>query len=144
MRISDWSSDVCSSDLGADVIAFVVDGKGGVGPKVTAIAEALAQRREPKYLILNKVDIADKARLLAHVERLHAITPFAETFFVSAATGDGVADLKTALATAMPEGPWHFPEDQVSDVTESMLAAEVTREQQTGRPSCRERLGQSV
>src|SRR3546814_6073654 len=106
MRISDWSSDVCSSDLldramvaaawggaeGADVIAFVVDGKGGVGPKVTAIAEALAQRREPKYLILNKVDIADKARLLAHVERLHAITPFAETFFVSAATGDGVAD----------------------------------------------------
>src|SRR3546814_6937192 len=71
---------------GADVIASVVDGKGGVGPKVTAIAEALAQRREPKYLILNKVDIADKARLLAHVERLHAITPFAETFFVSAAT----------------------------------------------------------
>src|SRR3546814_9069403 len=59
---------------GADMIAFVVDGKGGVGPKVTAIAEALAQRREPKYLILNKVDIADKARLLAHVERLHAIT----------------------------------------------------------------------
>ncbi|RIA37225.1 GTP-binding protein Era [Hephaestia caeni] len=113
----------------ADVIAFVVDGKGGVGPKVSAIAEALAARREPKYLILNKVDIADKARLLAHVERLHAITPFAETFFVSAVTGDGVADFKTALAAAMPEGPWHFPEDQVSDVTERMLAAEVTREQ---------------
>src|SRR3546814_13404932 len=128
MRISDWSSDVCSSDLGADVIAFVVDGKGGVGPKVTAIAEALAQRREPKYLILNKVDIADKARLLAHVERLHAITPFAETFFVSAATGDGVADLQTALATAMPEGPWHFPEDQVSAVTPRMLDAEVPHE----------------
>ncbi|MCM8731802.1 GTPase Era [Hephaestia sp. GCM10023244] len=114
---------------GADVIAFVVDGKGGLGPKVTSIAEALAQRPEPKYLILNKVDIADKARLLTHVERLHAITPFVETYFVSATTGDGVPELKTALATAMPEGPWHFPEDQVSDVTERMLAAEVTREQ---------------
>ncbi len=114
---------------GADVIAFVVDGKGGLGPKVTIIAKALGQRPEPKYLILNKVDIADKARLLTHVERLHAITPFAETYFVSATTGDGVADLKTAFAAAMPEGPWHFPEDQVSDVTERMLAAEVTREQ---------------
>jgi GTP-binding protein Era len=114
---------------GADLIALVVDGKGGVGPKVAAIAEALAHRREPKYLILNKVDIADKARLLQHVERLHAITPFTETFFVSAATGDGVPELKNALAAAMPAGPWHFPEDQVSDATERMLAAEVTREQ---------------
>jgi GTP-binding protein Era len=114
---------------GADLIALVVDGKGGVGPKVTAIAEALADRREPRYLILNKVDVADKAKLLVHVERLHAITPFAETFFVSATTGDGVPELKNALAAAMPSGPWHFPEDQVSDATERMLAAEVTREQ---------------
>ena len=114
---------------GADLIALVVDGKGGLGPKVAAIAEALAHRREPKYLILNKVDVADKAKLLVHVERLHAITPFAETFFVSATTGDGVPELKNALAAAMPAGPWHFPEDQVSDATERMLAAEVTREQ---------------
>src|SRR3546814_17142398 len=115
MRISDWSSDVCSSDLvaaawggaeGADVIAFVVDGKGGVGPKVTAIAEALAQRREPKYLILNHVDIADKARLLAHVERLHAITPFAEPFFVSAAPADAVADPKPPRPPPMPQAQW--------------------------------------
>lgn len=114
---------------GADLIALVVDGKGGVGPKVTAIAESLAHRREPKYLILNKVDVADKPKLLQHAERLHAITPFTETFFVSAATGDGVPELKNALAAAMPAGPWHFPEDQVSDATERMLAAEVTREQ---------------
>ncbi len=114
---------------GADLIALVVDGKGGIGPKVTAIAEALAGRREPKYLILNKVDIADKGKLLQHVERLHAIAPFTETFFVSATTGDGVPELKNALAAAMPAGPWHFPEDQVSDATERMLAAEVTREQ---------------
>jgi GTP-binding protein Era len=114
---------------GADVLALVVDGKGGIGPKVAAIVEAIAARREPKYLILNKVDIADKARLLGHAQRLNDITPFAETFFVSATTGDGLPELKAVLAKAMPVGPWHFPEDQVSDATERSLASEVTREQ---------------
>ena len=114
---------------GADVLALVVDGKGGTGPKVTDIAEALGQRPEPKYLILNKVDIADKPKLLVHAERLNALVPFAETFFVSAQTGDGLPELKRALAAAMPAGPWHYPEDQVSDATERALAAEVTREQ---------------
>lgn len=114
---------------GADLIALVVDGKGGLGEKVTRIVEALAARREPKYLILNKVDVADKAKLLTHAQRLNEMLPFAETFFVSAATGDGLPELKNALAAAMPEGPWHFPEDQVSDASERMLAAEVTREQ---------------
>ena len=114
---------------GADVLALVVDGKGGTGPKVTDIAEALAGRPEPKYLILNKVDVADKPRLLVHAEKLNALVPFAETFFVSAQTGDGLSDLKRALAAAMPSGPWHYPEDQVSDATERALAAEVTREQ---------------
>ena len=114
---------------GADVLALVVDGKGGVGAKVTDIAEALATRPEPKYLILNKVDVADKPKLLIHAERLNAVLPFAETFFVSAQTGDGLPELKRALAAAMPAGPWHYPEDQVSDATERALAAEVTREQ---------------
>ncbi|WP_066650833.1 MULTISPECIES: GTPase Era [Sphingomonas] len=114
---------------GADLIAMVVDAKGGLGPKVLPIAEGLAGRREKKFLILNKVDLADKARLLVHAETLNAKVPFAETFFVSATTGDGLPELKTALAAEMPAGPWHFPEDQVSDATERMLAAEVTREQ---------------
>ena len=114
---------------GADVIALVVDGKGGVGPKVTAIAESLKERREPRYLILNKVDIADKERLLAHASRLNKLVGFAEIFFVSAATGDGLGEVKASLAAAMPAGPWHFPEDQVSDATERALAAEITREQ---------------
>ncbi len=114
---------------GADLIAMVVDAKGGLGPKVMPIAEGLAGRRERKFLILNKVDLADKARLLVHAERLNAAADFAETFFVSASTGDGLAELKAALAGAMPEGPWHFPEDQASDAPERLLAAEVTREQ---------------
>ena len=114
---------------GADILALVVDAKGGLGSKVTDIAESIANRPEPKYLILNKVDLADKAKLLLHAEKLNAAVPFAETFFVSASTGDGLADLKRHLAKAMPEGPWHYPEDQVSDATERSLASEVTREQ---------------
>ncbi|MES2445021.1 MAG: GTPase Era [Pseudomonadota bacterium] len=114
---------------GADAIALVVDGKGGIGPKVHAIIESLAKRPEPKLLILNKVDIADKPKLLGHAAKLNEALPFDETYFVSAQTGDGVAELKAALAARMPEGPWHFPEDQVSDATERMIAAEVTREQ---------------
>lgn len=114
---------------GADVLALVVDAKGGLGSKVTDIAEALKDRPEPRHLILNKVDIADKAKLLLHAERLNALVPFAETWFVSAQTGDGLAELKSALAKTMPPGTWHYPEDQVSDATERALAAEVTREQ---------------
>ena len=114
---------------GADVLAFVVDAKGGLPAKVIEIAETLKDRREPVYLVLNKVDVADKPKLLLHAERLNAIAPFAETFFVSATTGDGIPELKNALAAAMPAGVWHYPEDQVSDATERALAAEVTREQ---------------
>lgn len=114
---------------GADVLALVVDAKGGLGSKVTDIAESLRDRPEPKHLILNKVDLADKAKLLIHAERLNALLPFAETWFVSAQTGDGLPELKRALAGAMPVGPWHYPEDQVSDATERAMAAEVTREQ---------------
>ncbi len=114
---------------GADLIALVVDGKGGIGPKVLAILESLAKRPEPKILILNKVDIADKPKLLSHAAKLNEALAFDETFFVSAQTGDGVPELKTVLAARMPEGPWHFPEDQVSDATDRMIAAEVTREQ---------------
>ncbi len=118
-----------SGTEGADLIALVVDGKGGIGPKVERIAEALKHRPEPKILVLNKVDVADKPRLLLHAEKLNALIAFADTWFVSAQTGDGLAELKSALAAAMPEGPWHYPEDQVSDATERALASEVTREQ---------------
>ena len=105
----------------ADLIALVVDGKTGLGPKLDAILTGLKDRPERKILILNKVDIAAKDKLLVHTQRLHDAVPFDETYYVSAATGDGLAELKTALADDMPEGPWHFPEDQVSDATDRML-----------------------
>lgn len=114
---------------GADLIALVVDGKGGIGPRVQTVIESLKDRRERKILILNKVDVADKPKLLGHAAKLNEILPFDETYFVSAQTGDGVPELKAILGAAMPESPWHFPEDQVSDATDRMIAAEVTREQ---------------
>jgi GTP-binding protein Era len=113
----------------ADLVALIVDGRAGLGPKMDPILEGLAQRPETKWLILNKVDIADKAKLLVLAQKLNDRLTFAETFFVSAATGDGLGELKTALAAAMPESPWHFPADQVSDATDRLLAAEITREQ---------------
>jgi GTP-binding protein Era len=114
---------------GADLLCLVVDAKGGLGPKVMPIADSIAGRPERKFLILNKVDLADKAKLLVHAERLNEAVKFDETFFISAQTGDGLPELKKALAYTMPEGPWHYPEDQVSDATERAMAAEVTREQ---------------
>ncbi|MBS0505693.1 MAG: GTPase Era [Proteobacteria bacterium] len=113
----------------ADLIALIVDAKAGLGPKVMDIVAALKDRPEPKLLVLNKVDVAAKEKLLVHAQRLTDALLFEAVYMVSAQTGDGVADLKRALAERMPEGPWHFPEDQVSDVTDRMLAAEVTREQ---------------
>ena len=113
----------------ADLIALIVDGRAGLGPKMEPILAGLAQRREAKWLIVNKVDIAAKDKLLTLTQTLHDRIAFAETFFISAATGDGLPELKAAMAAAMPEGPWHFPADQVSDATDRLLAAEITREQ---------------
>lgn len=113
----------------ADLIALIVDARAGLGPKMDPILEGLGQRREKKWLILNKVDIAAKDKLLTLAQRLNDRLGFAETWFVSAATGEGLPELKSAMAALMPEGPWHFPEDQVSDATDRLLAAEITREQ---------------
>ncbi len=117
------------SAVDADVIALVVDARVEPGARVEAIIEGLVDRPEPKLLVLNKVDIADKGKLLATTAALNARIGFADSFMISALTGDGVSDLKQTLAARMPEGDWHFPADQVSDATDRMLAAELTREQ---------------
>ena len=113
----------------ADLIALVVDAETGFTRRIEPMLDRIAERREPKILILNKVDLVRKEALLALVTQFSERLSFEEIYMVSAATGDGVADLKQALAARVPEGPWHFPEDQVSDATDRMLAAEVTREQ---------------
>lgn len=113
----------------ADLVALVIDATTGFSGRIEAMLDTLQGRREAKILVLNKVDIADKQALLTLAAQLNERVSFEDTFMVSATTGDGIADLKSALAARMPEGPWHFPEEQVSDATDRMLAAEVTREQ---------------
>ncbi|HYD36097.1 MAG TPA: GTPase Era [Allosphingosinicella sp.] len=113
----------------ADLIALVVDAKTGDSRRLSAMLDALESRREPKILILNKVDLVRKEELLTLASQLNLRGTFDDIFMISATTGDGVADLKAALAARVPEGPWHFPEEQVSDASERLAAAEVTREQ---------------
>jgi len=113
----------------ADLIALVIDASTGLKHKVDALVDEVAKRGEPKLLVLNKVDITPKEKLLELAAALNDRLKPEAIFMISATSGNGIADLKQALAARVPEGPWHFPEDQVSDATDRMLAAEVTREQ---------------
>ncbi len=113
----------------ADAIVLMVDPIKQRRHELLPLVEALAKRPEPKLLVLNKVDKAKKEPLLALAQELNDQVAFDEVFFVSALSGDGVPELKANLAARMPEGPWHYPEDQVSDASERLLAAEITREQ---------------
>jgi GTP-binding protein Era len=113
----------------ADLIALVIDAKTGFSGRIEEMVDTLKSRSEPKILVLNKVDVTPKEQLLTLTSQLSERLELEQIFMVSATTGDGVPDLKTALAARVPEGPWHFPEEQVSDATDRMLAAEVTREQ---------------
>ena len=113
----------------ADAVLLLVDPVKQRRHELEPLLEALAKRPERKFLVLNKVDVAKKEPLLALAQELGSKVDFADVFFVSALTGDGVPEMKAALAKLMPEGPWHYPEDQVSDASERLLATEVTREQ---------------
>jgi GTP-binding protein Era len=113
----------------AEVIVLVIDAKAGLKGDVPEIIAALANRREPKLLVLNKVDICVKERLLDLASRCNELAKFEEIFFISASTGDGVTELKAALAARLPLSPWHYPEDQLSDATTRLMATELTREQ---------------
>lgn len=113
----------------ADILLAVVDARAGLREDVRALLAGLAGRITPCWLVLNKVDVADKGRLLALAQEANTLHPFTETFMLSALEHDGVADLKAALAAAAPPGPWLFPEDQLTDAPARTLAAELVREQ---------------
>jgi len=113
----------------ADAILLVVDAVKLRRHELEPLLEALKDRPERKLLALNKVDAGAKEPLLELANQLTGAVAFDEVFFVSALTGDGVPELKDRLAALMPEGPWHYPEDQVSDASERLLACEITREQ---------------
>jgi GTP-binding protein Era len=113
----------------ADRVLLVVDAAAKGGARLEQVIEGVEARPEPKILVLNKVDIADKDQLLVLASRLAERLKPEQIFMVSATTGDGIADVKNHLASVMPEGPWHFPEDQLTDATDRMVANEMTREQ---------------
>ncbi len=112
----------------ADLTGLLIDARKGLDEEAEAILKRLPELRGKVFLVLNKVDLVDKPALLALATALNERAKFAQTFMISALTGDGVADLRDWLAREVPPGPWHYPEDQVSDAPLRQLAAEVTRE----------------
>lgn len=117
-----------ASAADADVVVLLVDAAKGVDDDVERIVATLADIKAPRVLVLNKVDRIKKEALLPLAAELAQRLPFEATFMISALDGHGVADLKAELARRVPEGVWHYPEDEITDATERLTAAEVTRE----------------
>jgi GTPase len=113
----------------ADVTALMVDSVRGYDEDVANIVARLKESRGKKLLILNKVDLLEhKDKLLLLVKELTADVAFERVFMISALDGSGVKDFTAYLADAVPLGPYHYPEDEISDLPMRMLAAEITRE----------------
>jgi GTP-binding protein Era len=112
----------------ADIVAVLIDAKSGLDDAADAMLKKLEEVRQPKVLILNKVDLVEKDKLLVLAQAVSARGTFDAVFMISAKSGDGVADVRRWLAERVPVGPWHYPEDDVSDAPLRQLAAEITRE----------------
>ncbi len=112
----------------ADAVLLVVDAKRGADDDTQRLIDGLKERKIAAVLALNKIDLIRPAALLTLTAELNKLYSFSETFMISAETGEGVVDLKKALAGRMPAGPWLYPEDEITDMPARLLAAEVTRE----------------
>jgi GTPase len=113
----------------ADLTLLLVDAKTGATDAVRQIAVRLAEQKRRSWLVLNKIDLVPTPSLLPLTATLTALAPFEQTFMVSAANGDGVEQLADALATSVPEGPHLYPDDDLTDLPDRLLAAEIVREQ---------------
>jgi GTP-binding protein Era len=118
----------------ADVIVHVVDAAAQLNEQtrtvedVERVIEGLRTHKVKATLVLNKIDLIKREDLLALAQKLHETGVYSDVFMISASNGDHIEDLGKALAQAMPESPWLYPEDQIADLSERLLAAEVTRE----------------
>jgi GTPase len=112
----------------ADVIALMIDARHGIDAEAEAVLARLSEVRGRRICVINKIDLVPRPSLLAVAQDLSARARFDATFMVSALTGDGVEDLKSWLAAHVPSGPWHYPEDEISDAPLRSVAAEITRE----------------
>jgi GTPase len=113
----------------ADLVLMLVDARAGLNDAVRAILEPLAGARRRCWLVLNKVDLVAPPRLLPLTDNLSKLVAFEQTFMVSAATGDGLDRLANAMAAAMPESPYLYPPDDLTNLPDRLLAAEIVREQ---------------
>ena len=112
----------------ADLVCVLLDAREGLNEEADAIFARLVDVAHPKILVLNKVDLVPREKLLALAKAANDRLAFAHTFMISALSGDGVDDLRRTLASMVPPGPFHYPEDQMSDAPIRHLAAEITRE----------------
>jgi GTP-binding protein Era len=113
----------------ADIVVLVVDAARGLDDEVAGIVAKLEGVKLPRLLALNKIDkLGNREKLLELAADLNQKLPFDGVFMISATDGDGVEDLKRALAARMPPGPWHYPADDLTDAPLRLLAAEITRE----------------
>jgi GTPase len=112
----------------ADIAAVLIDAKRGLDEEAQAILERLAALRPSRILLINKIDLVEKPALLAIAKAANERAQFAATFMISALSGDGIGDVQQWLARHVPEGPWHYPADQITDAPLRQLAAEITRE----------------
>jgi GTP-binding protein Era len=117
----------------ADAVALLVDAKRGLDDKTRPILKRIAELPQPKTLVLTKIDLIKRDTLLGLAQDINGALAFDATFMVSAKTGNGLNDLAAHFANLVPEGPWLYPEDQISDLPMRMLAAEITREHLTLR-----------
>ena len=112
----------------ADLVGVLIDARKGLDEEAEDILRRLGDVKSPKLLVLNKIDVVAKEALLTLANDANKAAKFESTFMVSALTGDGVMDLKSWLAQRVPQGPWLYPADQMSDAPIRQLAAEITRE----------------
>ena len=112
----------------ADLVLVLIDAERGLRGDAETMLENLAGVRQPKVLVLNKVDRVKPELLLKLTAQANERANFERTFMISALTGSGCGDLLDWLAQRLPEGPWYYPEDQISDMQMRQLAAEITRE----------------
>lgn len=112
----------------ADMVLLLIDAEKGIGGNTETILKGLADEPRPAICAINKVDQVAKPKLLGLAQELAGRDLFEEIFMISALDGTGVDDLSRHLETAIPEGPWLYPEDEVSDLPLRQLAAEITRE----------------
>ena len=112
----------------ADLVCVLIDAREGLDEEAEAIFAKLANVAHDKILVINKIDLLLREKLLALVKAANDRIAFKQTFMISALSGDGVDDLRRTLAAMVPPGPFHYPEDQMSDAPIRQLAAEITRE----------------